>query len=94
MIRSAFEKFTGVAGRLEFVREINGVKIYNDTTATTPDATVAGLRALGEHERKNIVLILVGQTRGSICPRSFLKFQSIAKWRCFCQGRGRRKSDS
>lgn len=64
MIRSAFEKFTGVAGRLEFVREINGVKIYNDTTATTPDATVAGLRALGEHERKNIVLIFGGADKG------------------------------
>lgn len=64
MIRSTFENFTGVAGRLEFVREIHGVKIYNDTTATTPDATLAGLRALADTHRKNIVLIFGGADKG------------------------------
>ena len=44
--RKAIENFGGVPGRLEFIREINGVKIYNDTCATTPDATIAALRAL------------------------------------------------
>lgn len=48
--REAMENFGGVPGRLEFVREINGIKIYNDTCATTPDATIAALRALfGAH---------------------------------------------
>ncbi len=55
-IRSALATFSGVAGRLEFLREVRGVKIYNDTTATTPDATLAALHALG----KNIVLIMGG----------------------------------
>ena len=44
--RKAIENFGGVPGRLEFIREINGVKIYNDTCATTPDATIVALRAL------------------------------------------------
>lgn len=44
--RVALHSFTGVPGRLEFIREKNGVKIYNDTTATTPEATIAALVAL------------------------------------------------
>ncbi|MCC7004619.1 UDP-N-acetylmuramoyl-L-alanine--D-glutamate ligase [Candidatus Nomurabacteria bacterium] len=50
--------FQGVPGRLEFLREYKGVKIYNDTTATTPDATLAGLKALSVN--KNVVLIMGG----------------------------------
>src|SRR3989344_7373189 len=44
-IKKAVEKFKGVPGRLEFVREIKGGKYYNDTTATTPEAAIAALRA-------------------------------------------------
>lgn len=47
MSRQALTSFKGVPGRLELVREMGGVKIYNDTTATTPEATLAALRALG-----------------------------------------------
>ncbi len=45
MICSALATFKGLSGRLEFVREIQGVKFYNDTTATTPDATIAALNS-------------------------------------------------
>lgn len=44
--RKALESFVGVPGRLELVREVGGIKIYNDTTATTPEATLAALQAL------------------------------------------------
>jgi len=57
--KEAIEQFNGVAGRLEFIREYNGVKIYNDTTATTPDATLVALKALSNGE-PNIVLIMGG----------------------------------
>lgn len=57
MSRKALELFAGVHGRLEFIREINGVKIYNDTTSTTPEASLAALEALGT---KNTVLIAGG----------------------------------
>ncbi len=50
------EDFSGVSGRLELIQTIGGVNIYNDTTATTPEATIAGLKALG----KNIILIMGG----------------------------------
>ncbi|MFA5996790.1 MAG: UDP-N-acetylmuramoyl-L-alanine--D-glutamate ligase [Candidatus Paceibacterota bacterium] len=57
--RKALEAFAGVPGRLELVREVSGVKIYNDTTATTPEATLAALRAL-DTGTKNIVIIMGG----------------------------------
>jgi UDP-N-acetylmuramoylalanine--D-glutamate ligase len=44
--RKALESFAGVSGRLELIAEKNGVKFYNDTTATTPEATLAALAAL------------------------------------------------
>lgn len=60
--RRALESFQGVPGRLECIRELHGVKIYNDTTATTPDATIAALRAFGD--KKNVVLLMGGSDKG------------------------------
>ncbi len=56
-VRGTLETFAGIPGRLEFVRELNGVSIYNDSNATTPDATIAGLRAFPEGR---IILIAGG----------------------------------
>lgn len=61
--KEALERFRGVSGRLEFVREVNGVKFYNDTTATSPDATIAALEAL-DTGQKNIILIMGGADKG------------------------------
>ncbi len=58
-IQSALESFHGVPGRLELVREVGGVSYYNDTTATTPEATLAALRAL-DTGTANIILIMGG----------------------------------
>src|SRR3989344_1289861 len=46
--RKALESFTGVPGRLELIAEKNGVKIYNDTTATTPEATNVAITSLSD----------------------------------------------
>jgi UDP-N-acetylmuramoylalanine--D-glutamate ligase len=62
-IQQGLAVFTGVEGRLQLVREINGVKIYNDNNATTPEATIAALRALDTHT-KNILLIAGGADKG------------------------------
>jgi len=56
---AVLKSFNGLPNRLELVREINGVKYYNDTTATTPDATIAALKTLGTGEEK-IILIAGG----------------------------------
>lgn len=62
IIKTALESFEGVEGRLQFLREVRGVKIYNDNNATTPDATIAALRAFGNS--KNIILITGGSDKG------------------------------
>src|SRR3989344_5884365 len=64
VIQKVVENFKGIPGRLEFLREIGGVRIYNDTTATTPEATIAALRALDSEEKKNIVLMVGGFDKG------------------------------
>jgi UDP-N-acetylmuramoylalanine--D-glutamate ligase len=58
IIRASTEHFIGIEGRLQLIRELNGIKIYNDTNSTTPDATLAGLEALSKN--KNIILIMGG----------------------------------
>jgi len=67
-IKEALESFEGLEGRLQFIREVQGVKIYNDTTSTTPEATLAALEALASRLRsgqnQNIVLILGGSDKG------------------------------
>ena len=40
--------FGGVAHRIEFVREINGVKYYNDSMSSSPTRTIAGLNSFKE----------------------------------------------
>lgn len=52
----AIQNFKGVAHRLEFVREIDGVKWYNDSIGTSPTRTIAGLNSFDE----KIVLIAGG----------------------------------
>lgn len=60
VIKKGVESFMGVPGRLELVRTVNGVRYYNDTTATTPDGNKAALEALSDKKKKNIVLIAGG----------------------------------
>lgn len=57
-VRAVLKSFKGIDSRQELVREKGGVKYYNDTTATTPDAGIAALKTLGR--KKNIILIAGG----------------------------------
>lgn len=59
IIKKVLENFKSVEGRLEYMKTVRGVKIYNDNNATTPDATIRALEALGS-KKKNIVLIMGG----------------------------------
>jgi UDP-N-acetylmuramoylalanine--D-glutamate ligase len=62
-IQASLESFPGVEGRLQLSREIQGVKIYNDNNATTPEATIAALKTL-DTGSKNIILIMGGSDKG------------------------------
>jgi UDP-N-acetylmuramoylalanine--D-glutamate ligase len=68
-IKKAIETFSGVSGRLQFIRSWKGKEFYNDATATTPDATKAALNAL---KHKNIILIAGGNDKN-------LDFTDLAK---------------
>jgi len=59
------KQFNPVEHRLEFVAEIGGVRFYNDSKATSVDATVKALEAFAQDAGK-IVLILGG--RGKKAP--------------------------
>jgi UDP-N-acetylmuramoylalanine--D-glutamate ligase len=64
-MRETVRSFKAVEHRLEFVAEIEGVKFYNDSKATSVDATQKALEALAE-EPGMIILILGG--RGKNAP--------------------------
>lgn len=66
-MKETIRNFKGVEHRIEFVSEIDGVKFYNDSKATSVDATLKALEALSESEGKT-VLILGG--RGKNAPYS------------------------
>lgn len=60
IIRRAVKKFKVLEHHLEFVSEINGVKFYNDSASTMPQATLAAVRAF----QNPVVLILGGVNKG------------------------------
>jgi len=47
-IFSALQEFQGLPHRLELVREVAGVRYYNDSIATTPESTLAAIEAFEE----------------------------------------------
>lgn len=60
VITRTLHMFGGVAHRIEFCGEVDGVKYYNDSKGTNVDATVTALRAI-EHD---ILLIAGGDGKG------------------------------
>ena len=47
-IKKVAREFMGVEHRIEFVREVKGVKYYNDSIASSPTRTIAGLKAFNQ----------------------------------------------
>jgi UDP-N-acetylmuramoylalanine--D-glutamate ligase len=60
-IRAAVMTFPGVEHRIEFVREIGGVKYYNDSKATNVDATLKAIAAFDG----GVWIILGGKDKNS-----------------------------
>lgn len=58
-IRSAATAFRGLPHRVELVGELDGIRFYNDSKATTPHATLAALEGF-----ESVVLIAGGRNKG------------------------------
>ena len=56
VMRETARTFVGVEHRIEFVREKDGVKYYNDSIASSPTRTIAGLRSFNQ----KVILIAGG----------------------------------
>ena len=67
-IAKAVANFRGLEHRLEIVREVKGVKYYNDSFATTPESTIIALKSF----KPPIVLLAGGADKGA-------NFKSLAK---------------
>ena len=60
-IKKIAQTFGGVEHRIEFVREFNGVKYYNDSIATSPSRVISGLKAFGT----KIIVLMGGSDKGN-----------------------------
>lgn len=65
-ILKAFEEFEGVEFRTQLIKEFEGIKIYNDSAATIPDAAISALKTFD-----NAILICGGMNKG-------LKYEEMA----------------
>ncbi len=55
-VRAVAQRFTGVEHRMELVREVDGVRWFNDSIGSSPSRTIAGLRGFEE----KVILIAGG----------------------------------
>lgn len=60
-IREVVTSFSGLEHRLEFVRELDGVKYYNDSFGTTPETAIAAIKAFTQPK----IVILGGSDKGA-----------------------------
>ncbi len=73
-IIKGIENFKGLPHRLEFIRQLRGVKFYNDSAATTPEACLAAVNSF----KSSIILILGGKDK-QMCFKELVKKISKSK---------------
>ena len=61
IIKDTLKTFKGVEHRIEFVRELDGIKFYNDSKATNIDSVIVALESF----EKDLILILGGKDSGN-----------------------------
>lgn len=76
-VKKVAREFKGVKHRIEFVKENDGVKWYNDSIATSPTRTIAGLKCFDG----NIILIAGGYDKnfdyGCLAPELLKKVKTL-----------------
>lgn len=59
-IKEGIASYSGIKHRLKLIYNVDGIRYFDDTQATTPEATIAGINAFSEH----MVLLLGGDNKG------------------------------
>ncbi|MFA5158367.1 MAG: UDP-N-acetylmuramoyl-L-alanine--D-glutamate ligase [Patescibacteria group bacterium] len=70
-IRKAVIEFNGLPHRLEFIRDVEGIKFYNDSFSTNPTPTIAAINAFSSP----LTIILGGSEKGA----DFLEMAKVIK---------------
>lgn len=86
VLEKVLKEFKGVEHRIEFVREINGIKFYNDSKGTNTDASSKALNAFNSP----IILIAGGYDKGESFER-FAKLISQKVKKVFLLGQTKEK---
>jgi UDP-N-acetylmuramoylalanine--D-glutamate ligase len=73
--------FQGLEHRLEFVREFAGVRIYNDSKATSPEATITSMQAFDG----TVIVLLGGSDKGG-CYKALGEFVASHAKAAICFG--------
>jgi len=64
IIKKVLENYKGLECRQEFIKEINNVRYYNDTCATSVEAIKAMFERFGERNKGRIIMISGGVDKG------------------------------
>lgn len=86
-ITQSLSDFAGLTHRLEFVREYRGVRYFNDSKATSPEAAMTSLEAF---EPGRVILLAGGSDKGSNFDR-FGEFAGRHSKAVICIGDTRQK---
>lgn len=62
LIKKELSKFKGTEHRLEFVKEVEGIKFYNDSACTTPESAKVAIHQFPEGK---LILLLGGSSKNS-----------------------------
>lgn len=88
-IHETLASFMGVEHRIEFVRELDGVRYYNDSKATNTDAAIIALKAFD----KPVILLMGGHEKGLDLEEMSTYNHKISSLICFGEAKERFAKD-
>lgn len=83
-IRVTLKSFAGLPGRQQVIGEVEGVMYVNDTTATSPEGTMAALARFGNGG--NMILLAGGSTKGFTFEQMGASVQKECKYVVLFEG--------
>ena len=81
-LRDRLRRWPGLPDRFETVRVVRGVTYINDTTASTPDATMAALKTLWTSVKTKRVILIAGGSDKRIPRQKFVALGKLMRQTC------------